>query len=492
MARGRSVVVAATLVLASSAAIGLGLWLRARPASEPPPSEGGLSCGHWVVLRAGELLGVPISPSTLVDSMPASAEGHSLQDVADALRRAGLAAEGTQEDLETFLRGSGVRVVHLTAPDHFVVVNNAGPRTVAFLDHQGRRQIARTESFARHWSGHVLHVERTAASGGFHGEAKPGKPRIDFTTLFIDKGDLPTRAEMKSVRFEYPFRNRGHGPLTIKKAHSGCSCLKAIHPDKPVPPGGTGTVVLEYRLDPSKRSFFHDAVVETNDPDFPAVALRAAGNAHVLVTVSPNPLVLGDVPLGADKRAVLFVAYSGEEDFELRQATGKRLSPLVHSTSSRELADLVLLGAAMPRLSPNSRIIEASIPTGKLGPVADEVVITTNVKGFSTIRIPVSGRIVPPVSTSPSLLSFGEVALGDSAKRSLALIHHQGKPFRVLALKPETPGLTWSMDGVDLRLTATGAAALKLNGSDLVAEVEAGEERFSVEIPVFAARKPGS
>ena len=259
-----------------------------------------------------------------------------------------------------------MRIAHLSGPDHFVVVTRAGAKSVAYLDHQGRRQIMATPAFARRWTGYVLRVERPAAGAvGFTGEPDAGKPRVRFDTLFIDKGDVVTGADVKAIRFEYPFRNAGHAPLTIRKVHAGCSCLKATHPDKPIQPGGTGAVVLEYTINPNKRSFVHDAVVETDDPTFPALALRAAGNTNVLVTISPASLSLGDLPLGAEKRVFVFVRYNGEEDFELHRATAKHSSATVHSEASKDLADGVSLGAAMPTLSACHRVVELRYPQGR-------------------------------------------------------------------------------------------------------------------------------
>jgi hypothetical protein len=417
-------------------------------------------------------------------------------DIANALQAVGLSATGMMEGLEGLLAGEGVRIAHLSSPDHFVVVTRATQKSVFFLDQEGRRQTMTVAEFAVCWTGHVLHVERTATDvHGFTGPPGRNEPRARFDTLFIDKGDIVTGSDIKTVRFEYPFRNAGHAPLTIKKVHTGCSCLKAAFPDKPVPPGATGTVTLEYSINPNKQSFVHEAVVESNDTVFPLLPLRAAGNTNVLVTVSPASLSLGDLPLGALKHVFLFVRYNGEEDFEVGRATARHAIATVHATASRELAERVSLGAVMPPLV-GTRIIELGFPADKLGPFTDEVVLETNVESYGKIRVPVSGRVVPPVAASPSLLNFGEVAPDDSVKLSLLLRHHARQPFRVIGLPSPTPGIAWASEAVDegvtLRLTARGAAALSLSGQDLSVEVEVGGPRFTIEVPVFAARKPGS
>ena len=482
------------LIVVGSIAVLVGLRFRVgRDKSEANLIAKSMECGHWAVLRACELMGVPASPGSVQARMPLRPEGHSLQDLAEALDSAGLASEGRKEGIEAFLAGGGVRIVHLSDPDHFIVVTKAGSKSVTYFDHQGRRQLMPLWRFAARWSGYVLHVRRPqTAQAGFFPPPKPGVPRIEFNTLLIDKGDLVTGADCKKILFEFPFVNRGAGPLLLKKVHPGCSCLKALFPNKPLPPGGKGVVSLHYSINPSIRSFVHEAVVETNDPAFPRLVLRAAGNTDVLVTVSPSLATVGDVPWGSDQRVFLVVRYSGEEDFEMSRAIARHSAVKVHFETSEELAERLALGARMPSLSASTRIIEIRIPTDRLGPFADEVTISTNIERFRKIHIPVQARIVPPVVASPSLLSFGEVVPGDALKRSVELIHHQGKPFRILSLKPETVGLSWARAGDALRFKAEGAAALKLNGTNLVAEIETDGMRFGLEIPVFAARKPGS
>lgn len=482
---------------AALAAVGVGLWARhARPVGgEAPARRTRMECGHWAVLRSCELHGVPVSPKQLVELMPAGPNGHSLLDIAQALRRAGLIAEGNREDIDAFLSGDGVRVVHLSGPDHFVVVTKTNPKTVFFLDDQGRRQVAQTARFAERWTGHVLRVSVPPTGvSGFIDPPGPGQARIVFSTLFIDKGDIITGADAKTVRFEFPFRNTGHAPLVIKKAHTSCSCLKSSHTYKPVPPGGTGAVVLEYGINPNKHSFVHDAVVETNDPAFPALALRAAGNTNVQVTLSPPSLALGDMPVGQEKRAFLFVRYNGEEDFEVPRVTAGCLTATVHSEPSAELARRVSLGAAMS-LPRGTRVVEVCFKADGTGPVSDEVVIETNIERFGKLRVPVVGRVVPPVTAAPSLVSFGEPAPEATVTRSLLLAHCQGKPFRVLSVTPIASGLVWNTapadGGTELRLSATGATALGLTGKALSVVVEAGGARFTLEVPVYAFRKAG-
>jgi hypothetical protein len=495
------------IALAVVSALGLGLWVNSarRNTSASRPLAGGLECGQWAVVRTCEVLGVPVSPRAVRDMMPAGTRGNSLKEIADVLQRAGLVAQGKREAFETFLAHDGIRVVHIAAPEHFIVVVRSGPEHVFYFDYRGRRQAMLSSDLRQRWSGNVLYVDRPPLTTpvGFVGrDASDGQSRVQFETLFIDKGDIATTAGPQTVQFVYPFQNVGKSDLLIKKVYTDCACLVAKKPEHTVPPGGTNTVTLQYSVDNRKSSFLHEAVVETNDPVYPAIALRAAGNTNTLVAVSPSALDLGSIPSGENRRTYLFLRYAGEEEFEIRgaESTVPFLSLAVHDTVTGEALDQVWPRShGTVQLGKGCRILEvtASPSSESLGDVKGQITIATNIGRFEKITVPVKGRVVNPVAAVPSLLSFGEVNPAEALERSLALVSLVNKPFRVVALTPKPAGLEWKVaqtadngSRAQMCFSTTGAVAQTLSGSTLNVTVESDGKQFDVGIPVFAGKKP--
>jgi hypothetical protein len=87
------------------------------------------------------------------------------------------------------------------------------------------------------------------SSGSESAGAKTGLAAIDFKTLEHDFGQI---TEGEKVAFLFSFDNSGTGDLVIESATTSCGCTVPEFEDKPIPPGGSGT--LEVVFDSSGRS----------------------------------------------------------------------------------------------------------------------------------------------------------------------------------------------------------------------------------------------
>jgi hypothetical protein len=70
---------------------------------------------------------------------------------------------------------------------------------------------------------------------------KPGAFRFD-TTVY-DFGEI---IQGQKVRHIFKFKNVGEGDLVISDAKTSCGCTVSEYPQKPIPPGGEGEVVVEF------------------------------------------------------------------------------------------------------------------------------------------------------------------------------------------------------------------------------------------------------
>jgi len=202
--------------------------------------------------------------------------------LAEVLSKVGFDTEGRRETFDslfnTLSQSSCPCIVHLVAPDHFVVVCAIERDRVHLFDGSGIRTAWPRGIFYGKWGREVLWVRRRAGTESLP-VPLPGNhdvaPAIQFERLMVDKGSVP--ATGRPVPFVYPFRNVGNADLLIADVRVGCKCLDAKAPKERIRPGERGAIELLYHLQPRSGPFCYNAAVMTNDPRIPTVLLHAAG-----------------------------------------------------------------------------------------------------------------------------------------------------------------------------------------------------------------------
>lgn len=479
-----------------AAAIYAGLQLkRDNRATAAPPPYGGLECGQWTVYRTCEIMGIPISPQQIVQKIPAGPEGNSLKSIADALNEVGLSTHGLRQDFDTFLGENGTRIVHLKSPEHFIVVQRVSGNKVFFLDHQGRRQVSLASTVRDHWTGNVLMVSRPADPKEIRHASKKEEsdsPQIQFNTLFIDQGDIVSKADTKSIRFEFPFQNVGKKDLAIKKVRTSCTCLESTKPEEAVKPGETGSIVLNYRMTESSQPFLHEAVVETNDPEFPAIILRAAGNTNILVNVSPSRLAFGETYAGQSRQTYAIIRYTGEENFSVQSAACAHDSVTVRLLRELddELKQRLFPGATNNLGGAEFFVLEATLSPIGVSEVSTNVEIKTNVKGYEQITIPVSAKVLPPIRSQPAILDIPVADAKATITQSLVLKSVDGQSLKVKDIASIPNDISWTTeqqadDSATIRFSGSYECFRALAGQDLNVVVEVHNQSFTIKIPVY-------
>lgn len=101
---------------------------------------------------------------------------------------------------------------------------------------------------------------------------------VEFVTYEHDFGTI---VPGKPVRYAFRFVNRGENPLVIYEVKTSCGCTVPHWPREPIPPGGSGEIVVEF--DGSGRG-------------------RVQRDVHVFANVKENPIrlrIYATVPAGS-------------------------------------------------------------------------------------------------------------------------------------------------------------------------------------------------
>ena len=98
-------------------------------------------------------------------------------------------------------------------------------------------------------------------------------PEIEFEKIVHDYGDVPYNGNGEC---EFRFTNTGDAPLVIQKPKSSCGCTVPSWPDKPILPGESDVIKVNYRT--SRCGSFNKTVtVTSNAIKNPSVVLRIKG-----------------------------------------------------------------------------------------------------------------------------------------------------------------------------------------------------------------------
>lgn len=123
-------------------------------------------------------------------------------------------------------------------------------------------------------------------------------PKVVLPETTLDFGVMPVGETRKHT---FVVRNEGEAPLRLGKPKTTCQCTVSEAARNEIPPGGEGTVTLEWKPEGATPEFDKGAVLRTNDPKMPEIRLSVAGTVDEWIRVEPQGTwnvgeVTGDVP----------------------------------------------------------------------------------------------------------------------------------------------------------------------------------------------------
>ncbi len=86
----------------------------------------------------------------------------------------------------------------------------------------------------------------------------PQGPHFAFESTEYDFGDIPHKSPKVECRFA--FTNDGTAPLVITKVLTSCSCVKVDYGKRPIPPGGSGEIVVVYEVNKKESGVFYKVI----------------------------------------------------------------------------------------------------------------------------------------------------------------------------------------------------------------------------------------
>ena len=95
---------------------------------------------------------------------------------------------------------------------------------------------------------------------------------IKFEVTTIDYGEVKFESDGKRV---FKFKNVGTAPLIFKRISSSCGCTIPKKPEKPIKPGDSGEIEVEY--DTKRVGIFMKAISVVSNSKNSSIVLRIKG-----------------------------------------------------------------------------------------------------------------------------------------------------------------------------------------------------------------------
>lgn len=240
--------------------------------------------------------------------------------------------------------------------------------------------------------------------------------------------------------------NKGDAPLKLTKGESTCKCTEFRLEDSTIPPGGTGSVALEWKGEGEIGPFRQTATIITNDPKQPKLQLTVEGELTEAVTLEPTELVLSTLPArepvsGAVRIYALHSDHLEITSHRFESETGsQQFEVTFEPLDAEQLAGHKAKSGVLAKVT--------SKPTLPLGPIRQKILLETNLANRPKLEFSITGTVVsdvsiigPDFSTANSMLKLGLVKSREGAKRTLRLVtrgaHRKDIKFMVVSKTPE-------------------------------------------------------
>lgn len=218
-------------------------------------------------------------------------------------------------------------------------------------------------------------------------------PRVQVEAPEFNFGKMQ-RGTTKS--HEFVIKNVGQQPLTLSVGHTTCKCTLGEVPDRPIAPGQSSNVRLEWTAKTGAGAFRQTATINTNDPLEPQVTLNVEGQVTEASGISPTDLSFDKIPAGESKSAEVFIMAMIQDKLEVTEAqlsdekTRGFFEVKTEHVDKSQLPD--------PAARDGVRVTVTAKPGLPVGHFNEWLSVKTNMPEAEKLEIPVIGQVVGEIS----------------------------------------------------------------------------------------------
>ncbi len=246
----------------------------------------------------------------------------------------------------------------------------------------------------------------------------------------VRRHDFGVVARNAKAEFAFVIENPYATDVEISGVRTSCGCTTPKLTKRTLKTYEKGAVLAVYNTDRFLGKRGATLTVTFSKPRRAEVQVSVKGFIRSDVIIQPSDIEFGSVPEGGGLQRSTTIQYFGSNpNWSLSQAT---------TTNGHIKASVqrVKGSSGRPTYQVNAQLDE----TAPLGEIFDELTLVSNDREIPKLSLMVTGRVVAPVSISPSTLFLGVVPPGQQVERNLVVRGKQ--PFRILGVKTDHDGLS--------------------------------------------------
>ena len=261
-------------------------------------------------------------------------------------------------------------------------------------------------------------------------EQRPSLPTDELAPrIQVDNPNFQFGTMQNGTKKSHTFvvKNVGKTPLTIRVGSTSCTCTVGDVTDKPIRPGDSGEVRLEWTARGGSGPFQQTAMIHTNDPLQSQLELTVHGEVTEAQGIEPRDFTFDKLAVGESKTAVVHVLAMLQD--ELTVSDPELTDPL-----TRDKFD-VKIEPVDPKSLPGSkakaavRITLTAKPGLPLGRIQQALAVHTNLPDAEHLEIPVVGQVVGDISvhgtewsTEHGILTLGKVKSSEGRRAKVNIV----------------------------------------------------------------------
>jgi hypothetical protein len=273
---------------------------------------------------------------------------------------------------------------------------------------------------------------------------------VSAPRVVVDESDFNfgTMQEGRRKSHTFMFKNVGAAPLTLKVGQPTCKCTVGSVTEGPIPPGGSGSVTLEWTAVTGSGPFRQSAPVTTNDPLNSSIQLTVHGEVTQAEGIEPREFAFDTIPFGESKTAEVFV-------LAMLQGNLAVSNPQLSNAATRDKFDVKIVpveAADLPNPKAKSGVLVTltAKPGLPIGRINQWLALSTNLEDGEHLEIPISGRVVGDISVrglswneEQAMLLMGSVKSSEGKQERLNLFVRGADPetFKVEIAPSDPPEL---------------------------------------------------
>ena len=224
----------------------------------------------------------------------------------------------------------------------------------------------------------------------------------------------------RGAKTEYAFelQNLYEEDVHIAAVRTSCGCTTPTITKDTLKTWEKGAILATFNT----RSFQGDRkatiTVVIDKPYYAEVQLNVAGFIHADVDFQPGSINFGEVPAGQAMEQTVTVTRNGATNWQIADVQS------ANENLEVELSDPI----RQPGRTTYNMLVRLKGDAAP-GYIQDSLMLVTNDRNMPQVPIAVEGRIVPPLTVSPSSLYLGAVAPGQTVTKQLVV--RAKTPFRI-------------------------------------------------------------